>query len=77
MHSRFDNPPAAMWGNTFRLGLAKLPLTLGLAFVNTLSAFLCIRYLFPLFFLPGLACLIDTLLIEPMFKPFMPEETTE
>ena len=77
MHSRFDNLPAALWGNTIRLGLAKLPFSLGLAFVNTLSAFLCIRYLFPLFFLPGLACLIDTLFIEPMFKPFMPEENEE
>ena len=77
MHSRFDNLPTALWGNTIRLGLAKLPLSLGLAFVNTLSAFLCIRYLFPLFFLPGLACLIDTLFIEPMFKPFMPEENEE
>ena len=77
MHSRFDNLPAALWGNTIRLGLAKLPFSLGLAFVNTLSAFLCIRYLFPLFFLPGLACLIDTLFIEPMFKPFMPEEEIE
>ena len=77
MHSRFDNLPAALWGNTIRLGLAKLPFSLGLAFVNILSAFLCIRYLFPLFFLPGLACLIDTLFIEPMFKPFMPEENEE
>jgi len=74
MHSRFDNPVAVLWGNTFRLGLARLPLTLGLAFVNTLSAYLCIRYIFPLFFLPALACLIDTLFIEPMFRPFMPTE---
>ena len=74
MYSRFDNPPPVLWGNTLRLGLAKLPLTLGLAFVNTLSAFLCIRYIFPLFFLPALACLIDTLFIEPMFRPFMPTE---
>lgn len=74
MHSRFDNSAAALWGNTFRLGLAKLPLTLGLAAVNVISGFFCIRYIFPLFFLPGLACLIDTLFIEPMFRPFMPTE---
>ena len=77
MHSRFDNPTAVLWGNTFRLGMSQLPLTLGLAFINALSAFLCIRYIFPLFFLPGLACLFDTLFIEPMFKPFMPENNTD
>ena len=74
MHSRFENSTAVTWANTFRLGFAKLPLTLGLSAVNTVSLFLCLRYVFPLFFLPALACLIDTLFLEPMFKPFMPAE---
>jgi hypothetical protein len=39
--------------------------------VNAVSVFLCIRFVFPIFFLPALAALIGTLFIEPMFKPFM------
>jgi hypothetical protein len=39
------------------------------------TVFLCVRYVLPLFFLPGLTALLSTLFIEPMFKPFMPEET--
>ena len=35
---------------------------------------LCAVYVMPLFFLPSLAALIGSLLIEPMFKPFMPAE---
>lgn len=77
MHSRFVNAPAVLWGNTFRLGFSQLPLSLMLAAVNCICAFFCIRYLFPLFFLPGLACLIGTLFLEPMFRPYMPEEPTE
>ena len=39
--------------------------------------FLCVRYVFPLFFLPALAALIGSLFLEPMFKPYMPQETSE
>ena len=35
---------------------------------------LCLRFVFPLFFLPALAALIDSLLVEPMFKPFLPKD---
>lgn len=74
MLSRFDNTTAQLWGNTFRLGLARLPLTLALAAVNIVCLILCLRFVFPVFFLPALACLIGTCLIEPMFKPYMPTE---
>lgn len=74
MQSRFENAMGQLWGNTFRLAFANLPLTLLLAAVNCISFFLCVRFVFPLFFLPALACLIDTLLIEPMFKPYMPKD---
>lgn len=74
MLSRFENPAVRLWGNTFRLGLSHPVQSFGLAAVNTLSAFLCLRYIFPLFFLPALACLIGTLFIEPLFRPFLPSE---
>ena len=73
MLSRFENSVGALFANTFRLGMARLPLTLGLGFLNAAAFFLCIRYVVPLFFLPALTALISTLFIEPMFKPYMPE----
>lgn len=75
MLSRFENPVAVLFANTFRLGMANLPLTVGLGLLNMATVFLCVRYVLPLFFLPGLTALLSTLFIEPMFKPFMPEET--
>ena len=41
---------------------------------NALSILLCVKFIFPLFFLPALASLLGTLFIEPMFKPYMGEE---
>lgn len=71
--SRFENSFAALVKNTVLLSLANLPRTLILGVLNAGTAYLCLRYVFPLFFLPSLAALIGSLLIEPMFKPFMKE----
>lgn len=72
--SRFDNSLAGLLKNTVLLALANMPKTLALGMVNAVSLFLCVRYVFPLFFLPSLAALIGSLLIEPMFQPYMNEE---
>ena len=74
MLSRFENSTAALFSNTVRLGLAHLPRTLALGMLNGAAIFLCARYVVPLFFLPALISLISTVFIEPMFRPFMPEE---
>ena len=74
MLSRFENSAAGLLKNTVLLAFANVPKTLALGFVNTASLLLCVRFVFPLFFLPSLAALIGSLLIEPMFRPFMPVE---
>ena len=74
MHSRFNNSLPALLRNTVLIGIVNLPRTLGLGLVNALSIALCVKFIFPLFFLPALANLIDTLFLEPMFKPYMGEE---
>ena len=74
--SRFETGTVQLFSNTVRLGLANLPLTLGLALVNAVVIFLCIRYIVTLFFLPALGALLSTLFIEPMLKPYMPSEDT-
>ena len=72
--SRFENSLSGLLKNTLLLAMANLPRTLMLGMVNAAAVLLCARYVFPLFFLPSLAALIGTLFIEPMFKPFMPQE---
>ena len=74
MLSRFENPTVALIKNTVFLAMANVPKTLGLGLVNAVSFFLCLRFVAPIFFLPALAALIGSLFVEPMFKPFLPEE---
>lgn len=73
--SRFENTFTGLLKNTLLLALANMPRTILLGIVNTAASFLCARYVFPLFFLPALAALISTLAVEPMFKPYLPQET--
>lgn len=76
--SRFENSFPALLKNTLFLSMANLPRTLALGLLNSTTVLLCAVYVLPLFFMPSLAALIGSLVIEPMFKPFMPaEEMTE
>ena len=72
--SRFENSFAGLLRNTVLLALANLPRTLFLGALNGLCVWLCLRWIFPVFFLPSLAALLGSLAVEPMFKPFMNEE---
>ena len=74
MLSRFENSFPALLKNTLFLAMANLPRTLALGLLNSVTVLLCAIYVLPLFFMPSLAALIGSLLIEPMFKPFMPAE---
>ena len=71
--SRFENGFFGLVKNSLLLGLANLPRTMGLGILYAASIMLCARLVVPLFFLPALMSLISSLLVEPMFKPFMPE----
>ena len=73
MMSRFENNLGNLLKNTVILALANLPRTLVLGILNTVTFLLCLRFIIPLFFLPALAALISSLLIEPMFRPYLPE----
>ena len=77
MLSRFENSFAGLLRNTLLLSLANLPRTLALGLLNAMSLLLCVKFVFPLFFLPALASLLSTWLLEPMFKPYMPKENPE
>ena len=77
MLSRFENSFGQLMGNTVRLALAHLPRTVVLAVVNGLSIYACVRVLVPLFILPALTALVSTLFLEPMFRPYLPEDFYE
>ena len=51
MLSRFENSAAGLLKNTVLLAFANVPKTLALGLVNTASLLLCVRFVFPLFFL--------------------------
>ena len=72
--SRFENSLAGLLKNTFFLAMANLPRTLALGLLNAAAVFLCAAYIVPVCFLPALAALISPVFIEPMFRPYMPEE---
>lgn len=72
--SRFENSFAGLLKNTVFLSLANLPRTAILGAINAAALFLCVRLVIPLFFLPSLAALLGSFLIEPMFRPYMKDE---
>lgn len=77
MLSRFENSLGQLLGNTVRIALANLPRTAALGVIYGVTIFFCIRLIIPIFILPALASLLSTLFIEPMFKPYLPEDFYE
>lgn len=75
--SRFDNSVAGLLKNSVLLAFANLPRTVALGILNAVTAFLCFRFIAPVFVLPALSALLGSLLIEPMFKPYLPKEVAE
>lgn len=74
MLSRFENSFGGLLKNTVLLALANLPRTTILGLVNTMVVLICVRYVVPIFFLPALGALLSSLLLEPMFRPYLSEE---
>ncbi len=74
MLSRFENSTGVLLKNALFLGMANLPRTLALGILNTAVLLLCLVYILPVFLLPSLAALLGSFLIEPMFRPYMPQE---
>ena len=72
--SRFENSLGGLLKNTLFLALANLPRTAILGAVNIVAIFLCARIVVPLFFVPSLAAMLGSYLLEPMFKPYMNDE---
>ena len=74
MLSRFENSFGALMKNSVFLALANLPRTLGLGVLNAACIFLTVKFVVPVVFVPALAAFLGSFLLEPMFRPFMPQE---
>lgn len=77
MLSRFDNTLGDLLRNTVVLALANIPRTMAVGMIQTATLLVCVRFVIPGCILPALAALLSSLLIEPIFKPYMPEESEE
>ncbi len=69
--SRFENSTGALVKNSVFLAMANLPRTIALGMLHSISGVICMVYILPVFFLPSLAAFLGSLLIEPMFKPYL------
>lgn len=74
MVSRFENSFAALVKNSVVLALGNAPRAVLLGLIDLGAIYLCVRFFFCLFFIPALAAVVGSLLIEPIFRPFMEEK---
>ena len=70
---RFSFPMKGLFATASRLALAHLPTALLLVALNGAAAFLCLRLVLPLFFVPALAALASSFLLEKVFRRYAPE----
>lgn len=77
MVSRFENQPLRLIGNAFAVSLANLPRTFLLGVLQAGTIFACVYFVIPVVFLPAVTALLSSWLVEPMFKPYMPEDYYE
>ncbi len=72
--SRFENGLGRLFANSVMLGMAHLPSTLCLGALLWASIWAVMNFWFPLVFLPCVLMLLDSFLLERIFRPYMPEE---
>ncbi len=75
--SRFTFGVGGLIGTCFRLALGHLPTTAALGLLTALSAWACLRFWWPVAFLPALAALAASLLLERIFQPFVDIQRAE
>lgn len=77
MVSRFENRSMTTVRNAFAVAMANLPRTVLLGLLQAVTIFACVRLILPILVLPSLSAVLSSLLIEPMFKPYLPEDFYE
>ena len=69
--SRFEFQVRDLLTNCLRLAFVHLPSTLVLGVITLATAWVCINFLLTLVFLPALAALLQSLLLERIFRPYL------
>lgn len=77
MVSRFENGSLGTIRNAFAIAMANLPRTCLLGLLQAVTIYACVRFVIPILVLPSLAAVLSSFLIEPMFKPYLPEDFYE
>lgn len=72
--SRFENGLGRLFANSVMLAMAHLPSTLCLGALLWASIWAVMNFWFPIVFLPCILMLLDSLFLERIFRPFMPEK---
>ena len=69
--SRFTFGVGGLFVTCGKLSLAHLPVTACLAVVTAAGAWACLRYWWPVIFVPAAAALLSAQLLERIFQPYM------
>ncbi len=72
--SRFEFTFGGLLKTSTQLVFAHLPSALLIGILALETALLCVRYWFPVLFLPGVVILLATFPMERIFRPFLPPE---
>lgn len=72
--SRFTFTPGGLVATAFKFTFAHLPATVVISLVTIVGARLCLSYIFPLFIVPATVALINSFVIERVFKKYLPPE---
>lgn len=75
--SRFTFSFGPLNATAVKLALANIPRTMALGLSTVVAAWVCIQWWIPFLFVPMLLMLLWSLLLEPVFRKYMPEETDE
>ena len=75
--SRFENRTFRILTNSIIIAMANLPRTLAVALFIVLGVLAVLWQGWSLILIPALVCVLNTYMIEPMFAPFMPQESDE
>lgn len=71
---RFEHTVGSLFKTSASLAVAHLPTTIILALLVLETILLCIKYLWPLVFLPAVAAVLVSLLLERVFRKHMPTQ---
>lgn len=72
--SRFTFGVGGLIGTCIKLALAHLPVTACLAIVTAAGAWVCLRYWWPVLFVPGVLALLASQPLERIFQPYVDQQ---